>query len=700
MNTSINENLRNKDKENKIKLNLIINGENKYKDKYIKKNIFKKKNSLISSERKKSSNNNNIHYKYVTKKSQSMSKFSTSNLLYRPLGPYSNVLNGGGGFCSRISNNNNSQIEQKQLKSNRIKKDYLNKFINKNSNVISKNNSLSQFKIKKPYNSQINSYGEKNKNKYKTNYINYINNKNKKNSRFNINPVLNINEVNRNIKYFKLNNPKIKNDNIPIEDKNKKNYKNIQKKVFSEEYNIICTNEHFSFDKKPIKSKDIKKFLLIKQSNEQFSMNNFRKKAFNQLCEIENIILSYYPTLNNNKNNTQNIVNSHSYLTNCSICSNQAEYSIIKETFPKKNIMQKDNNKNVIININQISQISPKIKIIQKDDKKEGIINKKEEKQTKNKDFNEENDTKKPIFNDENDEKYEEKISNLDDEIIKNLKKNQNIQPFEQNESNKKGLSEIMNKSIEFNNKINNNINEDIKLESNTNQTNDKNHNENESKYNNTNIYYHIEKPNNINEFNFKSKSSIDIEKELEKNIQKIDDNINDKNNKNESKNEKEINKDKEIIKNDKNNENKEQKYKDEGELKKIMKIKKSDNIEEKKPRSLSNDTNTDKNKEKELKNEDKRSKQFLRFKARLAKKVGTELKKEGDKYHVSSNIIKMASKLEEQISKPIEEKRVRFVKIKSEPEIIDNVFDILDRKPVSLHKKKSSKIIFHNDEK
>ena len=79
-------------------------------------------------------------------------------------------------------------------------------------------------------------------------------------------------------------------------------------------------------------------------------------------------------------------------------------------------------------------------------------------------------------------------------------------------------------------------------------------------------------------------------------------------------------------------------------------------------------------------------------------KKFGNELKKEGDKYNISSNIIKMASKLEEQIGKQNngeKEKEAKnddsIIKFKK----INSFVDIMDQKPLSFKKKKSSKILF-----
>ena len=76
-------------------------------------------------------------------------------------------------------------------------------------------------------------------------------------------------------------------------------------------------------------------------------------------------------------------------------------------------------------------------------------------------------------------------------------------------------------------------------------------------------------------------------------------------------------------------------------------------------------------------------------------KKIGNELKKEGDKYNISANIIKMASKLEEQIGNQNNEEKEQDVKNDDsmiEFKKINSFVDIMDQKPLSFKKKKTSK--------
>ena len=383
MNKSINEILRNRDKEKKKNLTLIINGEKKYKDKYIQKSMLKKKitnngkipniiiPNNIPSENKKISNDKNIksqrnlkknystiHYKYVSKRSQSIANFSNinnTNKLYCPLGPYGNILNGRGGFCSRISYNN-SQKDFNKLNNNQQYNDYLNKFINKkNNNFIQKKDILSNFQQGKTKNIKFNNLGYKNKSKYKTNYINNVN-KSKNKFYSNKKEKVDINEVNNNINYFKLNKKK---NNFIIKVNNNINwYKHKKVNSFNEENNKICENEHFSYKilPKPNNKSIDKNLILIRQLNEQFSMNNYRIKTFNELCQIENILLNYYPS--NNNINQNNLINSKSFLTNNSICSSQAELSIIKDPQSKISLNEKEKNKSMIINPVQIYNIT------------------------------------------------------------------------------------------------------------------------------------------------------------------------------------------------------------------------------------------------------------------------------------------------------------------------------------------------------
>ena len=308
----INESLRNRDKKNKEKIYLMINEENKYKNKYLQKIALNKNLENYKSLGNKKPLKNKDYYKmnkYYKPKSQSIANFSKidySNKIHMPLGPYSNILNGNGGFCTKIFNNKNnaSQFDiSRQLYSH-----YLNKFI---------------------YNKNKNQYQNINyKNKYRTNNIN------KKTNNFlktNYNLKVNIHAVNRNIKFFKLN-TKIKNLNkVKSIDNLNKNKIKINKRYSynkEEDRNKIYQNERFYYHRTPIKyMKEKDKLILIKQTNDVFSMNSYRAKTFSDLFQIDNIVLNFSPSASN----TNRKRNSKNYLTNCSICSSQQEFSIIKE---------------------------------------------------------------------------------------------------------------------------------------------------------------------------------------------------------------------------------------------------------------------------------------------------------------------------------------------------------------------------------
>ena len=649
--SSINEILRKKDKINKNNLSFQINADNNYKDKYIQKLIFKKKiENNISSDRKKSfrkqdnlskrniySNDNYMTNNHILKRSQSVADFSKWDKLNKPLDRYYNMENKGGGVWK--NNNSNYNLDLSKYYNNyKGNKDNLNIFISKKSKNnekkkrLTKNNNniqpyISQYAIK-------NNYLESNKNKYKKNYINYINNKNKK--RFNrsyINTKININEVNRNLNFLKLS--KIKNDKkvnlkqyININNKNRKSHS------FLDEKNKICENEHFCFENifKKNKDRDIKnKIFLIRQSNENFSMNNYKIKTFDKLYPIDNIILKYSPTITNQKNKI-----GESYLTNYTICSNQVEYNIIKEPKLKNDLKENDINKNFIININQISNISPKIKFIQNDNTNlNGKLNEiKINENIPTNDINNNNLKVEIIPDNINNSKINDKKNKIENNGgDKENKIKAKIQIFE----NKKDLKKI-------NDNINNNEKENSNYKENKIQKRIKEINDNIEKQKN------IKKENQIQIINNKEKDKKDNQnKIIQEEINKI-----------KIGEEKQDNKNKNVIK-DYNNKDIEKNIKEEN---------------------------------------NKNSKQFNRFRAGLKKKIENDIKKDGDKYHISAKIKRKATKLEEQIGKQNPEKEEEYVqnsnKIESENQ--NKIHKLIEQKPVSYKKKKSSKAIFSDE--
>ena len=650
MSYMINESLKNRDKKNKEKIFRMINEENKYKNRYLQKLSINKNlencKSLGDKKPLKTKESNNIN-KYYIKKSQSISNLDNSN---KPLGPYSNILNGRGGFCTQIFNikNNQSQNDFTNNKNNNIYGYYLNEFLSNKKKKIIRNPNLNFF--------------EKDRNKYKTNYLNKRNN-NFKN--INLNSKVNINAVNRNIIYFKLNN-KIKNidltkpkDNI---NKNKTNKKHLYNKEENRNLNKICQNEFFYYNKTP--KKNIQdKVILIKQTSEAFSMNHNRTKTFNDLFKADNIMLNYSPSLGNKI-----------YNTNCAICSNQQGFSIIKEAKKKCEIK---NEENLIININQISQISQNVKVIQEENyiKQRDSVDKINNKD--NKQIIQENEKEKKKREESKvylEIKNEKKIKESDNKIIINnniyydkkdvvCKIGNDIDYLNKNKVENKDYK----KDEKNNNIINRFVNEQIKVNENkTKKINDdisnsfRNENDNKE-IDNNNKYF-------MNE-NSKGLEDLNIEP-IKKPLKKREENKNIKNDNS--------------VKNEQNN------------LTKVNKLNENEN------QNINNE-----NKKKE--ESDKKSKQFMRFKARFMKKVGNELKKEGDKFNVSSKIIQMASKLEEKIGKTVPNKLNDEMqqnngnvkqndKTNIENKKMNNIIELIEQKPMALNKKKSSKIIFFDE--
>ena len=322
--------------------------ENKYNSKLIKKgsqkNVQLKKGKIPKLDKR------NYHkallYKCGPKKSQSMQDFSkvnNPNNIYNALGPFTNLFNGGGGFCKRIENNNIKNYaclylnNDKNIQNNINNPYYVINYRNKNLlDSPEKSN-----KISNVISERIKNYNSKNKN---------IKNKQKSNSnrekpkKRKIDKI-NINEVFKNIKYLKLNNENNSDNNNILklkEEINKSNnYKinlsdinnNQEEKNYENKSNIYI-NESSSTRTIPNNNDTKKNYnrVLIKQSNEQFSMKNNQIKKFNKLIEVDNVLLNYYPSFNiKNKNDS----NTKSSLTNYSISSNQIEYTIIKDSKPK-----------------------------------------------------------------------------------------------------------------------------------------------------------------------------------------------------------------------------------------------------------------------------------------------------------------------------------------------------------------------------
>ena len=573
MNTINNLNLKYKydnQKGNKNSNNLIKKGSQKiFQLKYGKLPKLEKKNYHKA-----------LLYKCIPKKSQSMrdfSKINNSKNIYKALGPFTNLFNSGGGFCKRIENNKYKNYTCLYL--NNDKKD---KNMKNNRNVIySRNKSLLDFPEKTNKTNYLISERMKNKSKHKSKNNNNnekkINSSRENSKKRKINKI-NINEVFKNIKDLKLNNENTFKDNLLKEKENDKE-QNDYKIELSDKNN---NNEDVNFRNKTktIPNNDNKNYynnILIKQSNEQFSMKNNQIKKFNKLIEVDNILLNYYPSFNLRN---ENDMKTKSSFPNYIISSNQIEYAIIKDSKPKiilenSNIKEPSN-----INISQENNNNNNINITEK----------KEEENNLNENIINENinEAKKNIIN-TSIYKTKDKVSNLpqlnitlfsnrNDSNLDNINKNSNSNI----NNNKKTNNYYINKSdisnFKFNN-INNNINNKNNIKTNLND----------------------DKQNLIKNINTKTNSP----------------NISKKNN------------------NSNNNDN--------------LKINNINNEIDNKIKNENNETN-----EEEYKT--KNSKQFMKFKSRISKKIGSEFKKGGNNINVSEKITNMALELENKLKngKPV----------------------------------------------
>ena len=336
---------------------------------------------------------------------------------FRFFGPYNRSIIFGGVFCKRLYKKNynlnviydtllqkmpkyNKKTEQINLSSNE-NKDKFNHKTKKNRNeeniLIEENNIFNTFT---------------NNNKNSKDKIRYnLKSNNKNNSIENRHQKINITEVNKSIKYLKLaknlndkskekafkNKIDKKNQNHLIDISNKKNQtrKNYQKLVFNginhiNNINKISIKKHPKFisnleiNQTPLFTPRIEEYskrILVKDTIEQFSMENTEIKKFNNLSEIDNILLKFSPI--NKSFDCKNI--SHNYI----ISSDRIEYNIIKKIpkiEPKKKLIIKTNE--LVILSNSKPKINNNKDIINKSKEKEKekeiiIINNEENKEEK-----------------------------------------------------------------------------------------------------------------------------------------------------------------------------------------------------------------------------------------------------------------------------------------------------------------------------
>ena len=411
--------MKNKDEFQKYKLFTDTNNKYSYKQRanimqVIKKNElkalnfdamkYKRKLLNIQNPKKELAQNKEIQKITYTKKDP-----------FRFFGPYNRSIICGGGFCKRLCNKNynlnviydallqkmpkyNKKTEQINLSSNENK----DKFNHKNKKNRNEENILIE------ENNIFNTFTNNNKNsKDKIRYNIKINNKN--NSIENRHQKINITEVNKSIKYLKLaknlndssreksikNKADKKNQNHLIDISNKKNQtsKNYQKLVFNginhiNNINKISIKKHpklipnLEINQTPLFTPRIEEYskrILVKDTIEQFSMENTEIKKFNNLSEIDNILLKFSPI--NKSFDCKNL--SHNYI----ISSDRIEYNIIKKIpkiEPKKKLIIKTNE--LVILSNSKPKINNNKDIINKSKEKEKeiiLINNEENKEEK-----------------------------------------------------------------------------------------------------------------------------------------------------------------------------------------------------------------------------------------------------------------------------------------------------------------------------
>jgi len=105
--------------------------------------------------------------------------------------------------------------------------------------------------------------------------------------------------------------------------------------------------------------------------------------------------------------------------------------------------------------------------------------------------------------------------------------------------------------------------------------------------------------------------------------------------------------------------------------------------------------------KEEKDKNDDldnKKSKQFLRFKQRFNRQKENNIQKESNKYNISPKIMEMASKLEKQIENTNKEGKSIEENNLDEGKNSNFVVNLMNKKPISQNKKRIRKVYFSNE--
>ena len=442
--------MKNKDEFQKYKLFTEINNKYSYKQKANKIQVIKKSelNALNFDPLKYKRKLLNIQNpkKELIKNHEIKKIIYTKKEPFRFFGPYNRTIICGGGFCKRLYNKNyniNSiydSLLQKMPKYNK-KTEQINLSSYKNKYKIKTEKKRNEENILIEENNIYNTYINK-KNNSKNKICYNIKSNNKNNSIENKHQKINITEVNNSIKYLKLG----KNLN------NKKNPtgKKYQKLVFNgigqknklnriNHKNQPLLIQNLEINQTPIYTPRIKTYsdrILIKDTIEQFSMENTEIKKFKNLSEIDNILLKFSPINKVNKSfDCKN--SSHNYI----ISSDRIEYNFINKISkiePKKKLIIKTNELEILSNstpkINNNKNIINEPK--EKEEEKEIIIINNEEEKKEEKIQNESEKGNEGYTKNNQDEKKEnENINDIkinisennEEEIIENRKPSRTV---------------------------------------------------------------------------------------------------------------------------------------------------------------------------------------------------------------------------------------------------------------------------------
>ena len=415
-----------KDEFPKNKLNIETNNNNNYKQRTNLIQVIKKRELNTSNfdpmKYKRKLMNTQIPKKEIAKNIEPQKKINyTKKNPYQFFGPYNRLIIFGGGFCSRLYNkkyNLNKIYEQypKKIQKNKPIIEHVNLASYRNIHNVNLKTDKKTNKAKKilieENNIEHNNNTSTNSN-YKIRYN--LKSINKNSSYDNQHQKINIREVNHSIKYLKLGKKfglgikfakkeksrKNENDkkyskyliNIsskknPTEKKYKLVFKGINRINKLNNISNPESTHNLEINQTPIlternEERSVKsERILVKDTIEQFSMENKRIKKFSNLSEIDNILLKFSPIKKDKSFDFQN------RSSNYAISSDRIEYNLIKQIpkiEPKKKLVINTNELYILSNKKPKTIIDIKLNNKQKEKEKEKekeiiIINKEEEK--------------------------------------------------------------------------------------------------------------------------------------------------------------------------------------------------------------------------------------------------------------------------------------------------------------------------------